>query len=116
MTEQVVPAKSLHTVPAITTNQLLLTSVWTKDVQVLRAALDRIAGDGRSQVDCDVTFFEVASDRDLHVTVAHRPSGDAVPGSSRDTHDGIVHTRSFVRVPRYQVLREIRAMVFAGRA
>ena len=118
MIENLRLAKRLTTLPVITTNQALLTDAWTADVKALQAALGRITADARVSCDCRVTFFEVAGDGHLHVNVAHRaPTGEvqgwAGPGI---TPDGVVHNRTFVRGPRYQVLRQIRDMIFAARS
>ena len=96
--------------PAITSSHVLLTDAWTADVKALQAALGRItdAPEGR---DCRVTFFEVPGDRELHVSVTHQYPTDDGAGA-RPTPHGIVPDRTFVRMPRYQVLRQIRDMVF----
>ena len=103
--------------PALTTTHALLTDAWTKDVNALQAALGRIEKGAGLSSDCRVTFFEVAGDAQLHVEVAHRPTAGNVNGSSgaASTSERVVHNRAFGRVPRYQVLRELREMVFAGR-
>src|ERR1043166_3156188 len=115
MSEHDVRERSQHTVRAITTTQALLTGAWKEDVRVMQAALGRITTVGTS-VNCHVTFFEVAGDGNLHVSVAHRSTGNGANGSSGSPiiPDGAVYARSFVREPRYQVLRQIRHMVFAG--
>ena len=100
--------------PAITTNHSLLTAAWTTEVQALEAALGRIT-DGRVSSGCRVTFFEVAGDQQLHVNVTRRPAprgvnGWAGPGS---TPAGSVYNRTFGRMPRYPVLRQIKDVVFA---
>src|ERR671913_490227 len=116
MIENLGRARRIATAPALTTNHVLLTDVWTADVKALEAALGRIQKDGRLSSECRVTFFERAGDAHLHVNVTHRlttqnVNGWAGPGS---TPDGVVHNRTFSRVPRYQVLRQIRDMVFAA--
>ncbi len=109
--------KRIDPSPAITTNQALLTTAWTGDVKVLEAALGRCNGQGRLNGSCRVAFFEVAGDSQLHVNVIHpHPtltiSGWTGPGR---TPDGLIHNRTFSRAPRYQILRQIRDMVFASR-
>lgn len=101
--------------PAITANHTLLTAAWTTEVKSLETALGRIT-DARVSSDCQVTFFEVAGDKDLHVNVRRRYAttgvdGWAGPGS---TPNGIVYNRTFGRMPRYQVLRQIKAVIFAA--
>jgi hypothetical protein len=101
--------------PAITAKHALLTAAWTVEVQALEAALGRIT-DARVSRDCRVTFFEVAGDQHLHCNVT-RPSatgdvnGWAGPGTTRA---GIVYNRTFSRMPRYQVLRQIKDLLFAA--
>jgi hypothetical protein len=103
--------------PALTTSHALLTDAWTKDVSALQAALGRIEKGGGLSGDCRVTFFEVAGDAQLHVEVAHRAAAGNMNGSSGagSISERVVHNRAFSRLPRYQVLREIREMVFARR-
>jgi hypothetical protein len=100
--------------PAITANHTLLTGVWTLDVKALELALARIT-DARVSGDCRVTFFEVSGDHDLHVNVTRRAAGGvhgwAGPGT---TPDGTVYNRTFSRMPRYQVLRQIKDVIFAA--
>jgi len=99
------------TAPAITSSHALLTDAWTKDVTALQAALGRIKADTPGGCDCCVTFFEVPGDRELHVSVTHQYPTDEGVGARPAPH-GIVADRTFVRMPRYQVLRQIRDMVF----
>jgi hypothetical protein len=99
---------------ALTTTHTLLTSVWTADVKVLDAALRRSSASRRLNCSCHVTFFEVAGDTQLHVNVIHlHPTHtvtESMPGAAGP--DGFVHGRAFDRAPRYQLLRQIRDMVF----
>jgi hypothetical protein len=101
--------------PAITATHALLTAAWTVEVEALEAALKRIT-DARVGRDCRVTFFEVAGDQHLHVNVTRRPAtgditGWAGPGATRG---GIVYNRTFSRMPRYRVLRQIKDVIFAA--
>ena len=100
--------------PALTTSHALLTDAWTADVNALQAALGRIKKGAGLSSDCRVNFFEVAEDGNLHVTVTHGSTTGDVNGWSGpgSAPEGVVHTRAFSRVPRYQVLRQIREMVF----
>ena len=115
--------KNLHRVKradpsrGITTNQALLTTAWTADVKMLEAALSRCDVEGRLNGSCRVAFFEVAGDSQLHVNVIHpHPTlkivGWTGPGRAPE---GLIHNRTFSRAPRYQILRQIRDMVFASR-
>ena len=102
---------------ALTTSHVLLTDAWTADVNALQAALGRIEKGAGLSSDCRVTFFEVAGDAQLHVEVTHRSAAANVNGSpgAESASERVVHNRAFSRAPRYQVLRGIREMVFAGR-
>ena len=116
MIENLPLARRLVTAPGLTTNDALLTDAWTADVKALQAALRRITKAARPSSDCRIAFFEVVGDGHLHVNVTHQSAtkdvnGWAGPGS---TPEGIVHNRIFSRVPRYQILRQIRDMVFAA--
>ena len=118
MIENLHHAKRFVSSPAITANHTLLTAFWTADVAAFEAAIGRFTKGAPSNIDCRITFFEVAGDQRLHVNVIHKSltkevSGWAGPG---DTTDGFVHNRTFARAPRYRVLREIREMVFAASA
>lgn len=101
--------------PAITANHALLTATWTADVKALEMALGRIA-DARVSRDCRVTFFEVAGDQQLHVNVTRRSTTGDVTGWSGPgtTSSGVVYNRRFSRIPRYQVLRRIKEVVFGA--
>ena len=100
--------------PAITAGHALLTAAWTTEVSSLEAALGRIT-DARIGNDCRVTFFEVEGDQDLHVNVTRQYATDGVNGWSGPgtTPGGLVYNRTFTRMPRYQVLRQIRNVIFA---
>lgn len=102
------------TTRALTTTHALLTNVWTDDVKVLEGALRRSGGNGGLSGSCHVTFFEVAGDSQLHVKVMHMYPARELSGSAATVTppDGFVYGRSFDRAPRYQLLRQIRNMVF----
>ena len=65
---------------------------------------------------CRVTFFEVEGDQDLHVNVTRRSARGGVHGwaGPGTTSGGSVYNRTFSRMPRYQVLRQIKDVVFAA--
>ena len=100
--------------PAITADHALLTALWIAEVQALEGALGRIT-DARVSGDCRVTFFEVEGDQHLHVNVLRRSAGDvrgwSGPGA---TSHGPVYNRTFSKMPRYQVLRQIKDVIFAA--
>jgi hypothetical protein len=102
--------------PAITANHALLTAAWIAEVKALEGALGRIT-DARVSRDCRVTFFEIAGDQHLHVNVMRKSTTGEVngwsgPGTTPD--GGIVYNRKFTRIPRYQVLRQIKEVVFGA--
>ena len=106
---------SLATARSITANHTLLTGAWTVQVKSLETALGRIT-DARVSSDCHVTFFEVAGDQDLHVNVRRRHATHGVDGLAGPgaTSGGIVYNRTFGHMPRYQVLRQLKAVIFAA--
>lgn len=114
MSENVRLAKA----PVITANHALLTTAWTTEVKALEGALARVKVDARVSSDCRVTFFEIAGDQDLHVNVTRRSATEGVAGwaGPGTTPDGSVYNRTFSRMPRYQVLRQIKDMIFAAAA
>jgi hypothetical protein len=107
--------KRLAIAPVITANHTTLTAAWTADVKALATALGRIT-DARVSGDCRVTFFEVAGDPQLHVNVTRRSAGKGVNGWAGPgaMSDGVVYNRTFSRMPRYQMLRQIKEMIFAA--
>jgi hypothetical protein len=117
MMENLHRVKRFEPSPAITTNQALLTTAWTADVKVLEAALSRCKVEGRLNGSCRVAFFEVAGDSQLHVNVIHPYSTLTISGWTGPGRmpDGLIHNRTFSHAPRYQILRQIRDMVFASR-
>jgi hypothetical protein len=99
----------------ITTSHKLLTTSWTVDVAALETAIegfktDRLLADG-----CQVAFFEIASDDQLHVNVKHRHLTMPVRGWAGPARlpDGIVHNRRFAGTARSGIIQHIRDMVFA---
>ena len=102
------------TTPTITANHALLTAAWTADVKALEGALGRLENP-RADNDCRVTFFEVAGDHDLHVNITHRSAMGGVDGwaGPATTADGVLYNRVFSRMPRYQMLRQIKHVIGA---
>lgn len=106
------------TSPAVSTRHILVSRSWTAQVEALEAAINGFAPDGHSTNECEVVFFEIAGDDRLHVNVTHRyerkvVSGWAGPGI---IPDGFVHSRTFGDIPRSEMMRHIRDIVFAERA
>lgn len=102
---------------AVMTKHKLLTSSWTADVDTLETAIGRFPTDGRLANDCQVVFFEIAGDAQLHVNVTHQHATMAVRGwaGPGKLPDGFVHNRRFSDTPPDQMIRHIRDMVFASR-
>ena len=105
-------------VGAVWTRHNLLTSEWAADVEKLETAIAEFTVNRTLANDCQVVFFEVAGDGQLHVNVKHEHQTRAVPGWSGPAKltDGFVHNRRFADAPPSQVIRHIRNMVFAERA
>jgi hypothetical protein len=102
---------------AITASSKLLTNEWTSDVEAVEHTIGRFERDGSRTNDCQVVLFEVVRDARLHVNVIHRhktrgAAGWAGPGTLRT---GFVHNRTFGDTPPREIVRHIRAMVFAER-
>ena len=101
----------------ITITRSLLTTLWKADVQALESAVARFTLDRPLPNDCEVTFFEIAGDPQLHVNVTHKyqtiaARGWAGPGRFSE---GFVHNRRFGATRRGQVTQHIRDMVYADR-
>lgn len=103
--------------PHVTTTHKLLTTSWTSDVDILEAAVDRFNEEKPVTNPCRVAFFEIASDRELHVNVTHKHRTRTAPGWAGPawTPDGFVHNRRFSDAVPSRIARSIRDMVFAAR-
>lgn len=102
----------------ITTQRKLLTDDWTADVRAIEAAIGAFPERRTPANDCNVVFFEVARDGDLHVNVTHshetKPiKGWAGPGG---VPDGFVNNRTFSDTSQRRIVGHIRNMVFAPKA
>ena len=102
---------------AVTTTHKLLTSSWTSDVEMLETAIGRFTAERPLANDCQVVFFEIAGDDQLHVNVTHQHPTMAVRGWAGPARlpDGFVHNRRFGDTPPGRMIRQIRDMVFATR-
>ena len=109
--------RKLRAPASITAKHRLLTRAWNADVDVLETAIGRFKAEGPQANDCQVVFFEIAGDRDLHVNVKHKHPTMKVSGwiGPAATPDGFVHNRTFGDVPPSRMIRHIHDMVFAGR-
>lgn len=97
---------------AITATHKLVTESWTADVEAVETAIRRFRS---SSNDCQVTLFEMAGDRHLHVNVTHTFPTTTAPGWAGPAclPQGFVHNRRFSE-PAGQIVRHIRNMVFAA--
>jgi hypothetical protein len=102
---------------AVTTRQTLLTSAWTGHVKALETAVERFKTERPLTNDCEVVFFEIPGDRQLHVNVTHKYATKAVAGWAGPgiVPSGFVYNRRFPDTQKGHVMRHIREMVFAGR-
>jgi hypothetical protein len=98
-------------------HQLLSNSRMTPDVEKLEFAIRRFKVDPDAANNCEVVFFETAGDTHLHCNVTHRHATESITGWAGPGHvpDGFVHNRTFDDKSHHQMVRQIRAMVFAAR-
>jgi len=101
----------------ITTTQNLLTGSWKADVATLQAAVGHFELDHALMNDCRVAFFEIARDGHLHVNITHRNPTRTARGWAGPAilPQGFVHNRTFGDTRPSDILRHVRAMVFASR-
>lgn len=101
----------------ISARHRLLSDSWTADVENLEWAIGRFKDNSNVANNCDVVFFEIAGDAHLHCNVTHRHATKTVTGWAGPGHvpDGFVHNRRFGDTPHNDIVRQIRAMVFAAR-
>jgi hypothetical protein len=102
---------------AITTTSKLLTSAWATDVEAAETAVGRFRADHAARNDCQVVFFEMVSDGQLHVNVTHKHLTRSVRGwaGPASLPQGFVHNRRFNDAQTGQIVRQVREMVFAER-
>jgi hypothetical protein len=102
---------------AVTTTHKLLTDSWMADVDTLETAIERFNGDHSLKNECQVVFFEIVRDGDLHVNVTHPYLTRAVSGwaGPASVATGFVHNRTFDGSQPRQMLRRIRDAIFAER-
>ena len=100
-----------------TTRHKLLTNSWTADVETLETGVGRFTSERPLLNHCEVVFFEIAGDGDLHVNVTHRHETIPVRGWAGPGRlpDGFVHNRRFGDAPPSAILRHVRDMVYAAR-
>jgi hypothetical protein len=102
----------------VTTRHTLRTKSWTADVETLETAIGRLTVDRPIANDCQVVFFEIAGDDQLHVNVTHQHPTVAVRGWAGPARlpDGFVHNRRFGDTTPTQMIRQIRNMICAASA
>lgn len=100
-----------------TTRHRLLTDSWTDDVATLETAVGRFTSARPLLNTCQVVFFEIAGDDDLHVNVTHQHETIAVGGWAGPGRlpDGFVNNRRFGDTPPRAILKHVRNMVYAAR-
>jgi hypothetical protein len=100
-----------------TTRHKLLTNSWTADVETLETGVGRFTSARPLLNHCQVVFFEIAGDDDLHVNVTHQHETIPVRGWAGPGRlpDGFVNNRRFGDTPPSTILRHVRDMVYAAR-
>jgi hypothetical protein len=100
-----------------TVRHKLLTDAWTAEVETLETAVGRFTADGPILNRCQVVFFEIAGDSQLHVNVTHQHETIAVRGWAGPGRlpDGFVHNQRFGDAPTREILRRVREVVYAPR-
>jgi hypothetical protein len=99
----------------ITTRHALRTNSWTADVATMETAVGRLTLDRPLANDCQVVFFEIPGDDQLHVNVIHQRPAMAVRGWAGPARvpEGFVHNQRFGDTTPRRMIRRIRDMVFA---
>ena len=98
-------------------HQLLSNSRMTADVEKLESAIRQFKADPDAANNCEVVFFETVGDTHLHCNVTHRHATKSITGWAGPGRvaDGFVHNRTFGETGHHDMVRQIRAMVFAAR-
>jgi hypothetical protein len=99
----------------IRTRHSLCTNSWTADVAVMETAVGRLTLEQPLADDCQVVFFEIPGDQQLHVNVIHRRPAMAVRGWAGPARvpEGFVHNQRFGDTTPRRMIRHIRDMIFA---
>ena len=100
----------------VTTRHTLRTSSWTADVETLETAIGQLSVDRPMSNDCQVVFFEIAGDDQLHVNVTHQRPTKSVRGWAGPAAlpAGFVHNRRFGNTTPSRMIRQIRDMIWAA--
>ena len=101
----------------ISARHQLLSNSWTADVENLERAIGRFRTDPNMTNTCEVVFFEIAGDEQLHCNVTHQHATESVSGwaGPGQVADGFVHNRRFADTSRNGMIRHVRDMVCAAR-
>jgi hypothetical protein len=96
----------------------LLTDAWTADVQALENGIGGFGTPPGLGTDYQISLFEMAGDKHLHVNITHARQTKPVDGWAGPgvTPAGFVHNRTFDPASTDRILQDIRRMVFAPRA
>jgi hypothetical protein len=96
----------------------LLTDAWTADVQTLENGIRHFGTPPVLGTDYQISLFEMAGDKHLHVNITHAHETKSVDGWAGPgvTAAGFVHNRTFDSASTDRILHDIRRMVFAPRA
>ncbi len=100
----------------ITTTRRLRTDAWAAPVAEVERAIERFESDPADGHACQVAFFEIARDPQLHVNVTHTFQTVEVSGWAGPANrpEGFVHNRRFGDPAARHIVRHIRDMVFAA--
>ena len=101
----------------ISARHQLLSDSWTADVENLERAIGHFKTDRKMANNCEVVFFEIVGDEQLHCNVTHRHATKTVSGwaGPGEVPDGFVHNRRFGHTSHNDMIRHIRGMVCAAR-
>ena len=101
---------------SLTTKHKLLTSFWNSYVNDAESAIAGRQPDATRGNACDVVFFEMPGDRQLHVNVTHARQTVTEQGWSgpANTATGFVHNRVFGRAQASRIVSHVRRMAFAS--
>ena len=100
----------------VTTKQTLLTGSWKTHAEAFETTIRRFTAERPLANNCQVVFFEIGRDGDLHVNVTHRYQTMQVKGwaGPASLAEGFVHNRVFSDMPPSRIVRHIHDMVFAA--
>jgi len=102
---------------AISARHQLVSDSWTADVENLERAIGRFKAGPNVENNCEVVFFEIDGDEQLHCNVTHRHATKTATGWAGPGHvpGGFVHNRRFGDTSQNDMIRHIRDMVCAAR-